>query len=105
MLVKQSATDYATAWADVPGTDALNLTAAASGWSSADPATLTLTATGVTASNDIMVGIGGSLTAAQYEAVQAAGIVCTAQAANSITLTAFDEKPTVNIPITVFILP
>ena len=83
---------------------ALSLTASAASWSSAEPPTLTLTAAGVTASNDIIVGIGGSLTDEQHEAVKEAEIVCTAQGADSITLTAFGTVPTVDIPVKVLIL-
>ena len=79
----------------------LTLTATAAGWSNG---VQTLAATGVKANNNIIVGIGGSLTSAQYEAVQGAAIVCTAQAANSITLTAFGTAPTVDIPVNVLIL-
>ena len=79
----------------------LSLTAAAANWTNGAQ---TLTATGVTASNNIIVGIGGSLTSEQHQAAVDAAIVCTAQAANSITLTAFGTIPEVDIPVNVLIL-
>lgn len=83
---------------------ALTLTLAAGSWTSATPPTQTVTATGVTASNHIVVGIASTITSAQYDAASAAKLVCTAQAANSITITAYGDKPTENIPISVVIL-
>lgn len=80
----------------------LSLTATSSGWSSSK--TQSITATGVTANNTIIVGLGTSLTEAQYDAAADAKIICTAQAANSITLTCLGDKPSVNIPISVVIL-
>lgn len=84
--------------------NALSLTAASGSWSSATPPTQTLSATGVTASNNIIVGIGSGITAAQYEAACNAKIVCTAQGAGTITLTCYGDVPTENIPISVIIL-
>jgi hypothetical protein len=86
------------------GSSALSLTLASGSWSSATPPTQTITATGVTASNNIIVGIGSGITSAQYDAACAAKLVCTAQGANSITMTAYGTKPTENIPISVVIL-
>ena len=83
---------------------ALSLTLAAGSWSSATPPTQTLAATGVTSSNHIVVGIASTITSAQYDAASNAKLVCTAQATNSITVTAFGDKPTENIPISVVIL-
>lgn len=83
---------------------ALSLTLASGSWSSASPSTQTLTATGVTATNHIVVGIASTITSAQYDAAAEAKLVCTAQGTNSITMTAFGDKPTENIPISVVIL-
>lgn len=80
------------------------VTAASGSWSSATPPTQTISVTGVTASNNIIVGIGSGITAAQYEAACNAKIVCTAQGAGTITLTCYGDVPTENIPITVIIL-
>ena len=84
---------------------ALSLTLAAGSWSSATPPTQTLTATGVRATSNIIVGIGSSVTGTQYEQAAAAMIVCTAQGTDEITLTCYGEKPSGNIPISVMILP
>ena len=83
---------------------ALSLTLASESWSSATPPTQTLTATGVTENNNIVVGLAPGITATQYDAAAAAKLVCTAQGANSITVTAYGTKPSVNIPIIVIIL-
>lgn len=83
---------------------ALSLTLASGSWSSATPPTQSVTATGVTASNNIIVGIDSTATAAEYAAIMQAQLLCTAQASNSITITCYGTKPTVNIPISVAIL-
>lgn len=82
---------------------ALSLTAEASDWSNTTPPTMTLTATGVTATNNILVG-AGSMTSSQREAFIAAQIACTAQGNGTITLTCYEEKPEIDLPITVIIL-
>lgn len=82
----------------------LSLTLAAGSWSSATPPTQTLTAVGVTASNNIIVSPASSITAEQLDALAAAKIICTAQAANSITLTCYGTQPAVNVPISVLIM-
>lgn len=80
------------------------VSAASGSWSSATPPTQTIQVTGVTANNNIIVGIASTATSTQYEAATAAKLLCTAQGAGTITLTAFGDKPTVNIPISVMIL-
>jgi hypothetical protein len=60
--------------------------------------------TGVTASNNIIVSIASTATSAQYEAAAAAKLLCTAQAAGSITVTCYGTEPTENIPLSVVIL-
>lgn len=82
---------------------ALSLTLASGSWSSATPPTQSLSATGVTASNIIVVGFGSGITSEQYNAASAAKLACTAQKAGTITMTAFGVKPTVNIPISVVV--
>ena len=89
----------------IPSSTALSLTLAAGSWSSATPPTQTLTATGVRATSNIIVGIGSSATGTQYEQAAAAMIVCTAQGTDEITLTCYGEEPSGNIPISVMILP
>lgn len=95
----------ASTWnAKAGASSALSLTLASGSWSSATPPTQTVSATGVTASNIIIVGFGSGITSAQYDAASAAKLACTAQAAGTITMTAFGTKPTANIPISVVIL-
>ena len=72
----------------------------ASSWSgSSAPYTITLSINGVTTSNNVEILIPGSVTNAQVEAWMAAGIVNGTQAANSVTLKAYGDKPSINIPI------
>ena len=83
---------------------ALSLTLVAGSWSSATPPTQSVTATGVTVSNNIIVGFGNGITSSQYDEMIAAKLVCTAQTTDNITITAYGDKPTGNIPISVVIL-
>ena len=72
----------------------------ASSWSgSSAPYTIILSINGVTTSNNVEILIPGSATNAQVEAWMAAGIVNGTQAANSVTLKAYGDKPSINIPI------
>ena len=81
-----------------------NVTAASGSWSSATPPTQTISATGVTASNTIIVSLASTATQAQYEAAAGAGLLCTAQGAGEITVTCYGDEPSENIPLTVMIL-
>ncbi len=74
-------------------------TLSASSWSGSGPYTIMVSVSGVTASNNVEVLIPGSATDAQVEAWMAAGIVNGTQASNSITLKAYGDKPSINIPI------
>lgn len=83
-------------------TGAYALTVASTAWAGdAAPYIATVACDGVTAESHIIVGVGGTLTADQQAAFAAAMIVCTAQAAGSITLTAFGEVPTIDLPVNV----
>ena len=68
-LVKKSGTNFDMEWADIPGFS--------------QPRTGTLTVEGVTASNNVLIDSAD----ATYDAYVAAGVRCTAQAANSLTFT------------------
>ena len=74
-----------------------------SGWKgSAAPFTFTLNnITEVTESNNIELVVPSNISLAQVESYQSAVIVTGTQAANSITLKAYGEKPTIDLPITV----
>lgn len=81
-----------------------NYTILASGWSgSSAPYSFTLSATGVTASNNVELVVPPTITVAQVEAYQSAAIVTGTQANGSITLKAYGEKPKINLPITVIV--
>lgn len=76
-----------------------------SGWKgSAVPFTFTLNnITGVTKNNNIELVVPSNISLAQVESYQSAVIVTGTQAANSITLKAYGEKPTIDLPITVIV--
>ena len=81
---------------------ALSLTALSNGWSNTTPSTQNITASGVTTSGtNIIVSLDPIATAEQRSAVQACDIICTAQATDSITMTALNGAPSVDIPLVV----
>ena len=81
---------------------AYSVTVAAANWSgNAAPYTNSVTVAGLSATAHIVVGPAASTTATQFEAISDGEIVCTAQAAGSITLTAYGEKPTVDIVMSI----
>ena len=82
-----------------------NVTAPASGWSgSAAPYTNTISVVGVTADNIVEVSLTNTATDAQVTACMDAQIAKATQAVGKITLYAYGEKPTVNLPITAIII-
>jgi hypothetical protein len=81
-----------------------SVTAAAGSWSSAEPHTQTISATGVTASNLIIVALAADATAEEIEAYNGGQIRCTAQGTGEITLTCFGDVPETNLPFTVAIV-
>ena len=86
-------------------TAAVSVTVPSTSWAgAAAPFTATVTCNGVTASNHIIVGAGGALTAEQQAAMAAAMIVCTGQGANSITLSSFGTVPSIDLPVNVMIV-
>ena len=77
-----------------------SVTLLASGWSgTTSPYTNTITVSGVTATNNVEVLIPSTITAAQAESWMSAGILCGSQEADSITLKAYGDKPSIDIPI------
>ena len=60
---------------------------------SAAPYTAQINVAIASASNDLIVGVGGSMTDELYAMIATCGIACTGQAAGKITLTAFLDKP------------
>lgn len=78
-------------------TTSKSFTLAAASWTSSNTYTISDTLITTTSNQDFYPA--ESITASQLEALQLANIVATAQAAGSVTLKAFGDKPTVNIPI------
>lgn len=81
---------------------AVQVTAAASGWSGS-PAAQSLTVAGMTADSLYWVGLNSTATYAQRDAARKAVIAPTAQGTNSLTLTCDGAAPTVDLPILVFL--
>ena len=76
----------------------------ASNWTGASaPYTYTLAVTGVTANSNQELLPALNITEEQLTVLQAANIQDGGQAANSVTLTAFGDKPTINLPIRVIL--
>ena len=81
---------------------AVQVTAAASGWSGSPPAQ-SLTVAGMTADSLYWVGLNSTATYAQRDAARKAVLAPTGQGANSLTLTCDGVTPTVDLPILVFL--
>lgn len=65
------------------------------------PFTATVDCSIATATNRLLVGIGGSLTTQEQAAISSASIMCTAQGAGTLTFTAYASVPTIAIPVNV----
>lgn len=80
-------------------------TATVARWTgTAAPFTQVIDIAGVTTTNNIEVGLASTITLDQIKMAMKCIIQCTAQANNQITLTAFKNKPTIDLPIQVIIL-
>lgn len=80
----------------------LNATLLSTGWTGAEaPYTYDLTLEGITADSDGLITVADTATDEQYQAAVTAMLRKTAQAENNLTIKAYGEKPTVDIPITV----
>lgn len=77
------------------------VTVPATAWSSTAPYTATVACQAAKENNILIVGSGDSITAEQYVAISVAAIKCTGQGNGTITLTAFGQKPLINIPVNV----
>lgn len=81
---------------------AVQVTAAASGWSGSPPAQ-SLTVAGMTADSLYWVGLNSSATLAQRDAARKAVISPTGQGTNSLTITVDGVTPSIDLPILVFL--
>ena len=95
----------ATKGTDYAGTsETVTATLLAASWTgSSAPYTYTLAVTGVTANSNQELLPALTITSEQLTALQAANIQDGGQAANSVTLTAFGDKPTIDLPIRVIV--
>ena len=95
----------ATKGTDYAGTSkTVTATLLAASWTGTSaPYTYTLTVTGVTANSNQELLPALTITEEQLTALQAANIQDGGQAANSVTLTAFGDKPTIDLPIRVIV--
>lgn len=70
----------------------------AAGWTgSAAPYTQTVSVTGISATDNLVVGLAASNTAAQYIAFANGGVLCTGQDDNALTFSAMISKPTTDL--------
>lgn len=83
----------------------LSYTLSSTGWEgSAAPFTFVLNnVSGVTDSNNVELVVPSDISLEQVESYQSAAIVTGTQSTNSITLKAYGEKPTIDLPITVIV--
>ena len=90
---------------DYAGTsETVTATLLAASWTgSSAPYTYTLAVNGVTANSNQELLPALTITEEQLTALQAANIQDGGQAANSVTLTAFGDKPTIDLPIRVIV--
>ena len=95
----------ATKGTDYAGTsETITATLLAASWTGAfTPYTYTLAVNGVTANSNQELLPALTITEEQLTALQAANIQDGGQAANSVTLTAFGDKPTIDLPIRVIV--
>lgn len=71
---------------------------------SAAPFTQTVNVTGVTADNNILVGLASTASADQYNAACKAKLLPGAQGAGTVTVKAYGTKPAIDLPVQVVIL-
>lgn len=88
-----------------PKSVGVTATATSAGWTgTAAPFTQIISIDGVTTTNNIEVGLASTMTLDQIKESTKCIIQCTAKGVNQITLTAFKNKPTIDLPIQVIIL-
>ena len=108
LLQKNSNSDFDFSWITLQATKSVDVSVATSAWTSDTTYSgyaykATVTANGVTATNNIIVGLSAASSSSQEEACINAGVKCKSQATNQITLYA-KSKPTVALTISIIIL-
>lgn len=108
ILQKKSNTDYDFSWTTLQATSSVTALVATSSWveditQDGYSYKSTVTVAGVTANNNIIVGLSPSSTAAQEEACGSAGLKCKEQGTDFIVIYA-KSAPEVDLTINVIIL-
>jgi hypothetical protein len=85
----------------VAGSTAINAILRASGWSSGQQ---TLTIDGVTTDSNGVIGVTQSITTEQLEAAKKAELYVCAQGNGTLTVAAFGEIPTCDVPVVVILI-
>lgn len=83
---------------------ALTGTLLASAWSDTAPYSQVLTIQGVTANTNGIIGVSDVATRSQYEVAASANLRKIAQSTNTVTIMAYGEKPTIDIPIEIIVM-
>lgn len=83
---------------------ALTGTLVASAWSDTAPYSQVLTIQGITANTNGVIGVSDNATRSQYEVAASANLRKIAQSTNTVTIMAYGEKPTIDIPIEIIVM-
>lgn len=83
---------------------AINAVLLMSAWSDDSPYVQTISVDSLTADQNGIITIGQNITTEQIEDVVAADMRITDQADGSLTVTAYGDKPTCDIPVTIILL-
>ena len=83
---------------------AINAVLLMSAWSDDSPYVQTISVDGLTADQNGIITIGQNITTEQLEDVVAADMRISDQADGSLTVTAYGDKPTRDIPVTIILL-
>ena len=83
---------------------AINAVLSVSAWSEDSPYSQTISIDGLTADQNGILTIGQNITTEQIEDVVAADMRITDQADGSLTVTAYGDKPTRDIPVIIILL-
>ena len=83
---------------------AINAVLLMSAWSDDSPYVQTISVEGLTADQNGIITIGQNITTEQLEDVVAADIRISSQADGSLSVTAYGDKPTRDIPVTIILL-